>query len=94
MNETDYNERIKRGLILFLREVHNIYATDAWLEESEVERGWFSGCETCGYGGDDDAITTDLKYKTLDATYASRVTLRESSLDFLPTLLPYIDRAN
>lgn len=90
---TDYDEKISRGLILWLREVKGIRATEAQLHESETEKAQFSGCETCGYGGDDDKIYTDIAYKDEDSNWGI-VKLEGTSIDYLPTLLYFIDRAN
>lgn len=30
--------------------------------EEEFERGWFSGCDTCGYGADDDTYKVFIYY--------------------------------
>lgn len=89
-----FEEKIKRGLILWLREVHNITAIDAELNESEVERGYFSGCDTCGHGAGEDKITTGISYKASDYKYWQSVEIQGTSIDFLPKLLEYIDRAN
>ena len=92
---SNYEEKIKRGLILYLREVHDIRAIDARLGLTEMEAAQYEGCETCGYGSDEDKAWTPLESKEdgdrdwdlikLDTRY---------SIDLLPTLLPYIDRAN
>lgn len=89
-----YEEKIKRGLVLWLREVRGVTATDARLNESEVERGYSSGCDTCGHGADDDTITTTISYKTAGKSWWDSVEIPGTSIDFLPELLGYIDRAN
>lgn len=89
---TNYEEKIERGLILWLRENRDITALTANIGESEVESGW-GGCETCGYGGSDGEIETPIYY-TNDIEKYGTVYIKGSSLDFLPTLLGYIDRAN
>lgn len=90
-----YEEKIKRGLILYLREVHEIKAVDAELGMTEFESAQWSGCDTCGYGGDEDKAWTPLRYKEESDTYWQTVELDTvNSMDLLPELLPYIDRAN
>lgn len=90
-----YEEKIKRGLILYLREVHGIKAVDAELGMTEIEASQFEGCETCGYGRDDDKAWTPLRYKTEDQWFWSTIELDTVySVNLLPDLLPYIDRAN
>lgn len=91
---SDYKERIKRGLILYLREVHDIKAVDAELGLTEFEAGQYEGCETCGYGSDDDKVWTPLRYKEEGDRYWNTIELDTTTLDLFPTLLPYIDRAN
>lgn len=93
----NYEEKIRRGVLLYLREEHNVTASDAYIGDMEVHREW-SGCETCGWY--ENSITTDINYVTsgtLDmATWRDRnsVTLDLSEQSILPLLLPYIDRAN
>lgn len=98
MTETNYEEKIRRGVILYLREVHDITATDAYIGDPEVHREWSGGCDTCGWY--ENSITTDITYVTegmLDEwgnRSRGRVTIDRSEGDMLPLLLPYIDRAN
>lgn len=89
----DYEEKIERGLILWLREEHGITAVSASIGESEVEDGW-GGCDTCGYGGSDPKVETPVWYKTDESHYGETVYVDGTSINFLPTLLGYIDRAN
>ncbi len=89
-----YEEKIKRGLVLYLREVHGITAKTASIGESEVERGWSSGCDTCGYGSDEDTINTPIYYKESGEDWGRSLQIPGTSIDFLPELLGYIDRAN
>lgn len=97
MTEIDYNEKIRRGVILYLREVHGVTATDAYIGDPEVHREWSGGCETCGWY--ENNIETDIRYLT-EGTFESgcwnykTVTLDMAESDMLPLLLPYIDRAN
>lgn len=91
---TEYEEKIERGLKLYLKQNRDITATTAWIGESEVERGWSSGCDTCGYGADEDKVTTPIYYKTEEYGWTSTVEIEGTSLNFLPELLSYIDRAN
>lgn len=93
MSETTYGERIERGLILFLREKHGITATSASIGESEVEKGW-EGCETCSYGGSEDQVKTPITYKQDGWLHGSTLEIDGTSLEFLPELLNFIDRAN
>jgi len=88
----DYTEKIKAGLLLWLKDVHGIDAYWAELSESEVERGYYDGCETCGYGGDDDTIVTRVTYASQGVRFRQNVEIKGTSIDFLPELLKYIDR--
>ncbi|HEY6020054.1 MAG TPA: hypothetical protein VIY48_09175 [Candidatus Paceibacterota bacterium] len=91
---SDYEVKIERGLILYLREERGITAIDASLGESEFERGR-DGCDTCGYDGSDGTITTPIYYKGDGGRYdTGTVEIHGTSINFLPTLLEYIDRAN
>lgn len=87
-----YEEKIERGLKLYLREVHGVKAIEASIGESEAEQGW-EGCESCGYGSNDGTITTPISYKEEGDAWTSSVEIDGTSLNFLPTLLSYIDRA-
>lgn len=98
MSDVDYVEKIRRGVILYLREVHGATATDAYVGDPEVHRQWSGGCETCGWYTNN--ITTDITYVTSgtmeDSTWRTQktITIDRSEGDMLPLLLPYIDRAN
>lgn len=92
-----YERKIERGLILWLREVHGVSAVKAEASEAEVERGWSTGCETCGYGADEDTVYFYVKYREVDdddSWYWKSVKVEGTNVNFLPTILPYIDRAN
>lgn len=90
----DYTEKINAGLVLWLKDVRGVDAVSAALNESEVERSGYEGCETCGYGGSEDKITTTITYRT-GKTYRDwgSVEIEGTSVNFLPELLSYIDRA-
>lgn len=89
---SDYEKDIERGLIAYLASL-GIKAVQAELNESEVEKAYFEGCETCGYGADDDRIYTRISYKTEDRNYWQCHEIPGTSLDFLPTLLKFIDES-
>jgi hypothetical protein len=91
---TDYEEKIERGLILFLREEFDVKASRASIGETEIERGFFGGCDTCGYGSDEDEIFFYINYSTETDQRRGYARLEGSTLNFLPTILPYIERAN
>lgn len=91
MNQADYMTDIENGLKLWLREVHDVKADSAQINESEVERAMYDGCETCGYGGEQDTVSFTISY--YEATTYGSVQLDGLSTDFLPELLPYIYRA-
>ena len=94
MSETiDYERKIERGLILWLREKKDITAVTASIGESEAEEGW-GGCDTCGYGGSDSTIETPIYYRGEGRYDSGTVYVDGTSINFLPTLLEYIDRAN
>jgi uncharacterized protein YprB with RNaseH-like and TPR domain len=86
-------EKIEAGLKLFLREEHGIEATSAYLDESEVERGTFAGIETFGSERALDTITTSLIYEVEGRAVSQSIEIKGTSLDFLPKLLGYINRA-
>ena len=94
MTKTNYEEKIERGLKLFLKEEYGVTAISAFICESEVERGWSDGCETCGYGSDEDTVTTPIYYKEEKFGYTRQQDIKGTSINFLPQLLDYIDRAN
>ena len=91
MSDTGYEKKIERGLILWLREVKDIKATEAQLsaEGEEEEMGY---CETCHSSSATAVIY--IAYKGEGDGYWSEVEVDRNSLSFLPELLPYIDRAN
>lgn len=91
---SSYEEKIERGLKLYLKEEHGITAVSASIGESEVERGWSSGCKTCGYGADEDTVKTPIYYKTYKGGWTQSVEIDGTSINFLPELLSFIDRAN
>ncbi len=87
-------EKIQRGLILYLREVHDIRAVQVELGLSEIEEAQYDGCETCGYGADEGRTYVPLRYKEREGCYWQEIEMDTTSINLLPTLLPYIDRAN
>lgn len=93
-----YTEKIEAGLILWLKEVHGEDVVSAYLTESEIEKSYYDGCETCGYGGEDDKITTYIGFtragKGNKYQRSGGVNIEGTSINFLPTLLDYIDRAS
>lgn len=91
----DYEAKIQRGLILYLREEHEIEAVEAELGMTEMETAYFTGCDTCGYGGGEDRAFTPLRYKAEGEPWWQSIELdTQYSIDLLPKLLPYIDKAN
>lgn len=94
MSEKNYEREIEKGLILWLSEVRGIEAVEASIEESEGERGWIDGCDTCGYGAEGGTIETPIFWKGEGDRFWNRVTIKGTSVNFLPELLGYIDRAN
>lgn len=89
-----YKKKIEQGLLLWLKEERGIEALYAELCESEVERSYYEGCETCGYGGQEDTITTSIVYKTKKVGGYGTAQIEGTSINFLPKLLEYIDRAS
>lgn len=88
-------ERIERGLKLYLREEHGLMVTEAKLGMTEFEASQWEGCDTCGYGGDEDRAFTPLLYKLKgDGGWVVIELDTVNSVNLLPTLLPYIERAN
>lgn len=90
---TDCERKIERGLILWPREKKDIIAVSAEIGESEAEEG-LGGCDTCGYGGSSGAIETPIYYRGESRYDSGTVYVDGTSINFLPTLLKYIDRAN
>ena len=93
----DYTEKISAGLVLWLKDVRGVDAVSAALNESEVERSYYEGCDTCGYGAEDDKITTTITYERTGVKGWERygsVEIDGTSVNFLPELLSYIDRAS
>jgi hypothetical protein len=89
----DYTEKIEAGLMLYLKEHYGLTVDSAWLNESEVERGWHEGCETCGCGASEDTISFTIGFKDGSYPYSQSREISGSTLDFFPILLEYIDRA-
>ena len=85
--------RIKRGLILYLKEMHGLDVVDAMINESEIEEAW-GGCDTCGYGETGPHVTFTIGYKELGDLHYGYVEKDGTSVGFLPEFLPYIDRAS
>jgi hypothetical protein len=91
VSDTGYEKKIERGLILWLREIKDIKATEAQLS-AEGEEESYGYCDTC-YGTSAAAVIY-VAYKAEGDQHWSEVEVERNSLDFLPELLPYIDRAN
>lgn len=87
---------IEAGLILYLKEQHQIIAGTAQIEGyTEAERG-YGGCDTCGYGRQDTEITHSvyITYTEPGRSQFKSINFEvENVLSALPLLLPYIDRA-
>lgn len=91
---SEYERKIERGLILWLREIHNIVAEEASID-AEGETESYGYCDTCCYG-ESAVAKIYVNYKVKGESHWNRddIEVGSNSLDFLPVLLPYIDRAN
>ncbi len=87
---TDYERKIERGLILWLREEKDVKAVEATLD-AEGEEESYGYCDTCY--GTSAVAKIYVSYRKEDGGWGE-VEVGSDSLNFLPTLLPYIDRAN
>ena len=85
------NEKIEVALIKYLYEEHGIDAISANFVETEFHKAYYSGCESCGYGGDSDYMDFDISYRESGGTYSNRVTIDGDPLGFFPTLVKYFD---
>lgn len=83
-------ERISRGLKLYLREEHKIDGDITEVSMSDYSDGQNSGCDTCGYGG--SGASFDINWR--EGRYSKWVTLELDPLEFFTILYPYIERAN
>lgn len=85
-----YERKIERGLILWLREEHSVKAVEAAIN-AEGEDESYGYCDTC-YGSSAVAKIY-VSYRNEDDKWGE-IEVGSDSLNFLPILLPYIDRAN
>lgn len=86
----NYEEKIERGLKLYLKEAHKIQGEVTDVELDAYDSGGSGGCDTCGYG--DSGASFDINYRA--DGYFHYITIDEDPLAFFSTILPYIDRAN
>lgn len=89
MSDT-YERKIERGLILWLREEKDVKAVEATLN-AEGEDESYGYCDTCY--GTSAVAKIYVSYRDEDGKW-DEVEVGSDSLNFLPVLLPYIDRAN
>lgn len=85
-----YEEKIERGLKLYLKEVHSVAGDITHASLSDFDSGGDGGCDTCGYGS--SVVSFDVNYRVNGRS--SWKTIEMDPLDFFAVLLPYIDRAN
>jgi hypothetical protein len=86
-----YEEKIQRGLKLYLREVHHVKGNIISASLSEYGGGGDGGCDTCGYGSSERNF--DIDYR-VEGEHGSWKNIEMDPLDFFAVILPYIDRAN
>lgn len=92
-NKVDVTGRINKGIGLWLEEEKGYSdVTITSISDPEVEDA-YGGCDTCGYGGRNGRAYFTIYFNTPTKTY-DYVEVEGSSLDFLATVLPYIDRTN
>lgn len=92
-NKIDVTGRINRGIELWLEEEkHYREVKVTSISDPEVEAA-YGGCDTCGYGGSEDRSYFTIYFTHATSTY-DYLEVEGSSLDFLATVLPYIDRVN
>lgn len=92
-NKVSVTGRINGGIALWLEEekgYSNVTVTS--ISDPEVESA-YGGCDTCGYG-ETGARSYFTIYFNTPTTAHDYVEVEGSSLDFLATVLPYIDRTN
>jgi hypothetical protein len=87
---SDYEEKIARGLALYLKEVCNVKGEITNARLSSFDPGGEGGCDTCDYGSTEAGF--DIDYN-VDGLY-NWVRVDEEVLQFFSIILPYIDRAN
>lgn len=83
------DELVNLALVAYLQD-QGISATMARFSDTNIPRG--GGCDTCGYGGDND-LTFDILYRDASDTYWDYHTVQDDPLNFFTTLYPYIDGA-
>lgn len=86
-----YEEKIERGLKLYLKEVHGVTGEILTASLSNYDESGFGGCDTCGYGSSESSFDIDYHVKGERATWK---TIDGDALSFFAILLEYIDRAN
>ena len=88
---TSYEEKIERGLKLYLKEVHKVEGNIISASLSGFTEGGDGGCDTCGYGATEQGFDVDF---TVEGGGYRWVTVEMDPLEFFAVILPYIDRAN
>lgn len=87
---SDYVEvKIKKGLIKYLADVHDIIAVDAYTGETDNERVRMGYCDTCSYT--EVSYSFDIWYTT-EKNGRGYVTIQGDPLNFFPTLYTYMEK--
>lgn len=86
-----YSDLTEKALVLWLKEDQDIEAVSAWFDETNIPAG--GGCDTCGYGGDND-LSFDIRYKPSENEYSKCHTIDGDPLNFFSKLYPYMVRVD
>lgn len=82
--------KIRKGLIKYLEEVHDIKATNAEIGETENERYRTGYCDTCAYT--EVSYSFNIRYQTAERYGYQYVTIEGDPLNFFPTLYTYMEK--
>ena len=91
MTDKTIEQKIEQALIKYLHAEHDIDAVSAQFDETEYHKAYWTGCDTCGYGGDSDYMDFQISYREPNGTYSRYVTIDGDPLGFFPTLIKYFD---
>jgi hypothetical protein len=64
-------DAIKASMARMIERRMNISAVIVTSWEEEFIRAWSEGCDTCGYGADDDSYEVHIRYVAEDIEYAT-----------------------
>lgn len=81
-------KKIEKALINYLRAEHRIDAISAAFSFTAMERGWFTGCDTCGHGADEDTLYFYINYTQEEDKWGA-LKMEGDPIQFLPTLFAH-----